>query len=150
MKVAQQARTIDVLPTILDLMKGKPPTACQGTLTPAFAGKDVPTTFSYEETLYPKINMGWAELRGVRTTRWKYVRAPKPELYDLLNDPGEKSNVIDSHRTEFQSLNRNWKRSPRRERAATRRFQRVRWMRVLWINSSLWGISQERHRASLS
>ncbi len=104
-KVAQQARTIDVLPTILDLMGGKPPTACQGTtLTPAFAGKDVPTTFSYEETLYPKINMGWAELRGVRTTRWKYVRAPKPELYDLLNDPGEKSNVIDSHRTEFREL----------------------------------------------
>ncbi|MDQ2777638.1 MAG: tetratricopeptide repeat protein [Acidobacteriota bacterium] len=104
-KVTQQVRTIDVLPTILDLMGGKPPAACQGTtLTPSFRGKHVTTTYSYEETLYPKMNMGWAELRGVRTDRWKYVRAPKPELYDLLHDPGEKNNVIDAHPEELRRL----------------------------------------------
>jgi hypothetical protein len=27
--------------------------------------------------------MGGAELRGIRTARWKYIRAPRPELYDL-------------------------------------------------------------------
>ena len=104
-KVTQQARTIDVLPTILDLMGGKPPAGCQGTsLTPSFAGKSVPTTYSYEETLYPKMNMGWAELRGVRTNRWKYILAPKPELYDLLADPGETSNVAAAHRAELGEL----------------------------------------------
>ena len=104
-RVAQQTRTIDVLPTILELMGGKTPASCQGvSLTPAFSGKSVPTTYSYEETLYPKMNMGWAELRGIRTARWKYVRAPKPELYDLAQDPGEKTNVIEARPKEFQEL----------------------------------------------
>ena len=38
--------------------------------------------------------MGWAELRGIRTNGWKYIQAPKPELYDLVKDPGETTNVI--------------------------------------------------------
>jgi choline-sulfatase len=105
LRVKHQARTIDALPTILDVMGGKPPRECEGsTLVPAFSGKDVPTTYSYEETLYPKMNMGWAELRGIRTPQWKYIRAPKPELYDLVQDPGEKANIIDSHPQEFRDL----------------------------------------------
>lgn len=101
-RVSQQARTIDVLPTILELLGGKPPAICQGvSLIPGFSGGNVATTFSYEETLYPKMNMGWAELRGIRTARWKYIRAPKPELYDLAQDPGETTNVIYAHPKEF-------------------------------------------------
>jgi tetratricopeptide (TPR) repeat protein len=56
------------------------------------------------ETLFQKINMGWAELRGIRTNRWKYVRAPHPELYDLLQDPGEKADIAGSHPAEMQQL----------------------------------------------
>ena len=105
LRVKQQVRTIDVLPTVLDLMGGKPPAACQGTtLLPAFAGKQLPAVYSYAESLYPKMNMGWAELRGIRTAHWKYIRAPKPELYDLTQDPGETTNVIDSHPQEFHEL----------------------------------------------
>jgi choline-sulfatase len=105
LRVKQQARTIDLLPTLLALAGGKPPQGVQGvSLAPAFTGKDVPTTWSYAETLFPKINMGWAELRGIRTNRWKYVRAPKPELYDLSQDPAEAANVIASHPAEAQEL----------------------------------------------
>ncbi|HSB17789.1 MAG TPA: sulfatase-like hydrolase/transferase [Bryobacteraceae bacterium] len=101
MRVTRQARTIDVLPTILDLMGGKPPGGIQGTsLVPALAGKDVATQHAYAETLYPKMNMGWSELRAVRTLRWKFIRAPKPELYDLSQDPHETANVIDRFPTE--------------------------------------------------
>ena len=103
MRVKQQARTIDFLPTILDLMGGRAPASVQGaSLTPYFRGGDAPTAVSYAETLYPKINMGWAELRGIRTNHWKYIRAPKPELYDLSQDPGEAHNVILSHAPEVQ------------------------------------------------
>ena len=104
-RVRQQARTIDVLPTVLELMGGKAPASVQGvSLTPAFSQHAVQTTYSYEETLYPKMNMGWSELRGIRTARWKYIRAPRPELYDLAQDPGEKANVLDSHPKEFREL----------------------------------------------
>ena len=79
--------------------------ASQGSsLLPALTGKPVDTTYSYAETLYPKINMGWAELRGIRTSKWKYIRAPRSELYDLETDPGETRNVFESHRNEAQRL----------------------------------------------
>lgn len=48
--------------------------------------------------------MGWSELRAIRTDRWKYVRAPRPELYDLIADPGEKTNVIAGHPAEVQEF----------------------------------------------
>ncbi len=104
-KVAQQVRTIDVLPTVLDLLGGTPPVTVQGTsLKPLFSGKPVASTYSYQETVYPKMNMGWADLEGVRTDKWKYVRAPRPELYDLLHDPAETHNVIDDHPAELKEL----------------------------------------------
>jgi choline-sulfatase len=104
-RVKQQARTIDFLPTILDLVGAKLPGNVQGSsLVPTFAGKSVPTDISYEETLYPKMNMGWAELTGIRTHQWKYIRAPRSELYDLSSDPGELRNVIQEHPAEVQRM----------------------------------------------
>jgi tetratricopeptide (TPR) repeat protein len=38
--------------------------------------------------------LGWAELRAIRSNKWKYVRAPRSELYDLETDPAESENVI--------------------------------------------------------
>jgi arylsulfatase A-like enzyme/Flp pilus assembly protein TadD len=105
LRIRQQAREIDLLPTVLDLLGGKASSAVQGaSLVPAFSGKTVPTRYSYEETLYPKINMGWSELRGIHTAHWMYVRASRPELYDLDRDPGELKNVIDSHPKKYREL----------------------------------------------
>ncbi len=112
--VQQQAREIDLLPTVLDLMGGQPSTAAQGTsLVPAFSGKPVASNDSYEETLYPKINMGWSELRGIHTAHWMYIRAPRPELYDLDRDPGELNNVINAHPKEYRELDAQLKKTSR-------------------------------------
>jgi arylsulfatase A-like enzyme/tetratricopeptide (TPR) repeat protein len=103
MRIKRQVRSIDFLPTLLELMGGKAPDQVQGTsLVPTLSGKLVATGVSYAETLYPKMNMGWAELRSIRTDRWKYVRAPRPELYDLTQDPGETTNVIQQHPAESE------------------------------------------------
>jgi arylsulfatase A-like enzyme/Flp pilus assembly protein TadD len=100
----QQARTIDLLPTLLDLIGIKTPDGLDGTsLAPTFQGREV-AAYSYAETMFPKLNMGWAELRGIRTSRWKYIRAPKPELYDLVQDPAETQNVIAGHPDEVKDL----------------------------------------------
>lgn len=103
--VSEQARTIDLLPTVLSLLNGDVPAASQGVdLIPAIQGKSVAPTVSYGESLYPKTNMGWAELRSIRTLRWKYIRAPRSELYDLQNDPEERTNVIQKHAEEARQL----------------------------------------------
>jgi choline-sulfatase len=113
-RVRQQAREIDLLPTILDLLGGRASSAVQGTsLVPTFTGKRVPSTYSYEETLYPKINMGWAILRGIHTADWMYVRAPRPELYNLNQDPGELNNVIEAHPKEYRELEGELKKASR-------------------------------------
>ena len=105
LRIKQQVRNIDLLPTVLELAGSKVPEGIAGTsITPAFSGKNVPTDICYLETLFPKINMGWAELRGIRTNRWKYVRAPRPELYDLSQDSGEKVNIASSHAADVQEL----------------------------------------------
>lgn len=104
-RVKEQARTIDLLPTIIDLLGGAAPAGVEGSsLVPLFSGKDAGTGISYGETLFPKINMGWAELRAIRTNQWKYIRAPKPELYDLSRDPKETNNVLAEHAPEVRKL----------------------------------------------
>ena len=98
MRVKGQARTIDFLPAVMELLGGPAPAGVEGSsLTPFFQGKEANSAISYAETLFPKITMGWAELRGLRTNQWKYIRAPKPELYDLGRDPAETRNVLAEH-----------------------------------------------------
>ena len=53
------------------------------------------TGTSYAETYLPLLACGWSEMKSIRTDRWKFILAPKPELYDLARDPLEKDNVID-------------------------------------------------------
>jgi arylsulfatase A-like enzyme/Flp pilus assembly protein TadD len=104
-RVRQQVRSIDLLPTVMAMLGGSVPANVQGVnLEPTFSGGNVPTEISYAETLYPKIAMDWAELRGIRTNRWMYVRAPKPELYDLTADPAESTNIIAQHPAEVQKF----------------------------------------------
>lgn len=52
---------------------------------------------AYMETFTPFLEYGWSDLRAVRAANWKYIRAPRPELYDLDEDPGETENVLAAH-----------------------------------------------------
>jgi tetratricopeptide (TPR) repeat protein len=51
----------------------------------------------YAETLAPRLDFGWSDLRAWRDGRYKYIRAPRPELYDLQADPEETRNVAGAH-----------------------------------------------------
>jgi arylsulfatase A-like enzyme/Tfp pilus assembly protein PilF len=48
---------------------------------------------AYSETLYPFSSFGWSPLHSLETTRYHYIDAPEPELYDLQADPDEKNNL---------------------------------------------------------
>jgi arylsulfatase A-like enzyme/Flp pilus assembly protein TadD len=50
----------------------------------------------YAESYYPRNSFGWHELRAVITPQFKYIGAPRPELYDLKKDPDEKNNLAAS------------------------------------------------------
>jgi tetratricopeptide (TPR) repeat protein len=41
----------------------------------------------------PKEAYGWSAMKGWRDRRWKYVEAPRPELFDLVEDPREQRNL---------------------------------------------------------
>ena len=47
----------------------------------------------YAESLVPLLHFGWSDLRVLREGRFKYIQAPRPELYDLQDDPGETTNL---------------------------------------------------------
>ncbi|MGH9338881.1 MAG: tetratricopeptide repeat protein, partial [Acidobacteriota bacterium] len=104
--VAQQVRSIDLMPSILDYLGISAGEQVQGTtLLPAMTdGKRVRTDYAYMETLYPKTHMGWSELRAMRTDDWKLVVAPRPELYRLSSDRDESRNIIDDHSREADRL----------------------------------------------
>jgi len=103
--IQTQVRSIDLLPTVAEFLSLSANAAVQGTsLWPLIEqGKQMTgkgSNYAYIETLYPKTFMNWSELRGMRTDRWKFILAPKPELYDLEHDPTETANVIDQHPAE--------------------------------------------------
>ena len=50
---------------------------------------------AYSETTYPFSLFGWSPLHALENERYHFVEAPRPELYDLANDPGETKNIAD-------------------------------------------------------
>ena len=71
--VVEQARTIDLLPTILDLLGVPVPASLDGTsLKPTFLGIEAPSRTVFGETDYP-LRFGWAPLRSVRRDGFKFI-----------------------------------------------------------------------------
>jgi choline-sulfatase len=84
-------RTIDILPTVLDMVGiTQKPQLSGESLKPLFTG-EAPSRVALAETDYP-LRFGWAPLRSVRTETFKFIEAPRPEFYDLKADPAELHN----------------------------------------------------------
>ncbi len=92
--VAGTVRLVDVAPTALALLGLPALTAGTTTGTNLAAslvkgGPPVPSATTYAESLTPLTHYQWSDLRVLREGPWKYILAPRPELYDLASDPGE-------------------------------------------------------------
>jgi len=89
--VGSAVRLVDVAPTVLaTLGLAGEANAMQGRdLTPWMRGKEDGDLDALVETFYPRENFGWSELVGLISGPWKFIQAPRPELYDLVRDPGE-------------------------------------------------------------
>jgi arylsulfatase A-like enzyme/Tfp pilus assembly protein PilF len=95
--VNAQVRSIDLMPTIAAVAGASAPKV-DGLNVMPFVGGAVPRdpAPSYAETFYPKWHFGWSELKSVRVGDWKYIDAPKPELYDMRTDASERKNAVDA------------------------------------------------------
>ena len=56
---------------------------------------DAREVYAYAESMTPSLQFGWSALHCLRSTRYKLIQAPRPELFDLARGPGEETNVFD-------------------------------------------------------
>jgi len=99
-RVTEAGGLIDVAPTILDFLHIAAP--------PSFEGVSLLSGVSermvYGESIYPQETFGWAALRSLESRGYKYIDAPRAELYDLSKDPGERVNILPAHPAEARSI----------------------------------------------
>jgi arylsulfatase A-like enzyme/Tfp pilus assembly protein PilF len=94
--VDEQVRSVDVVPTIADLLGVTLKESVDGeSVVPVMRGnaRRDPSP-AYAETFYPRLHYGWSELRSVRAGGWKYIDAPRPELYNMKTDAAEVRNAL--------------------------------------------------------
>ena len=100
-RVADPVRSVDLMPTVLDLMGIPAPRGIRGvSLVPLMTGARTTMDLeAYAEALYALHHFGWSELRAWRVGRYKAIDAPRPEFYDLARDPHETTNLYAERRT---------------------------------------------------
>lgn len=92
-RVAGVAGQVDLAATLLDLA-GLPADGMDGvSLRPAIDTGRTLARPVYSETFYPRYHFGWSELLSATEDRYRFIRAPRSELYDRLRDPREQQDL---------------------------------------------------------
>src|SRR5262249_50470451 len=95
-RVADVVQHVDLVPTILDLVKAPLPGGLRGRslkpLLEGIAGMTPPLV--YAQATYGRDHFGAAPIVSAMDGRYHYIRAPQEELYDLERDPGETRNLV--------------------------------------------------------
>jgi len=96
--VNEPVRSIDLAPTLLELLGAPALSAPHArsllSVVRGDGGERAPAV--HAETLLPKFYMNWAPLRALVDERYKLIDAPRPELYDLQQDPRETQNLYEA------------------------------------------------------
>lgn len=95
--VPAPVQLIDVLPTIMSIVGVKTNSAGRSLLA------NGSTRRIYSESLYPRIHLGWSDLRSLIDDEFHFIDAPKPELY-TITDTAERQNVIAGNRRVYASM----------------------------------------------
>ncbi|HSP16479.1 MAG TPA: sulfatase-like hydrolase/transferase [Thermoanaerobaculia bacterium] len=96
---------IDVFRTIVEQTDTKPPQQhndARSLLAMLDAG--APVRSVYSETFYPRFHFGWSDLHSLIDGQHHYIRAPIPELFDVVNDPAEKKNALEENRRVYTAM----------------------------------------------
>jgi tetratricopeptide (TPR) repeat protein len=98
--VAAPVALTDVFPSVAEAVGLTAPPGLWGR---SLLGKPEPRSV-YSETLYPRIHLGWSDLASLVDARSHYIESPRPELYDIVADPGEKNDLAPGLPPAFRSL----------------------------------------------
>jgi len=103
-------QSIDIMPTVLDLLNITIPAQAQGiSLVSMIENKeDAP----HNEYVYGELHLS-SGLVSVRSKEWKYIvdlKENKTELYDLINDPGETNNLATIRKDVVQIFEREFEK----------------------------------------
>ena len=103
--VKAPAQLIDLFPTVTKLVGIRTPATLKGLplidllREPAPAARRI-----YSETFYPRIHLGWSELRSLIDGRYHYIEGPRSELYEMATDPGERNDLSAAQRRVAASM----------------------------------------------
>jgi len=91
-------RTIDIAPTILGLIDAPALREAQGVNLASLVrgGTTDPALAAYAESMEGHYNFNLSPLRALRIGVWKYVKAPRAELFHLAEDPHERNDQMSS------------------------------------------------------
>ncbi|MGH9501906.1 MAG: sulfatase-like hydrolase/transferase [Terriglobales bacterium] len=92
-RVARPVETVAVAPTLLRLAGIEGNMQKQFALPDLLAGAAENEGEAYSESFYSFSSFGWSPLHALETSRYHYIEAPIPELYDVTVDPQEKNNL---------------------------------------------------------
>jgi arylsulfatase A-like enzyme/Flp pilus assembly protein TadD len=98
-RVSATASLVDLAPTLIDSLGQTPPQSMQGrSLLPLIGNPHPESRSSLATGDHSERSFGWSALVSLRSANQLYVRAPRPELYDLSSDPGSKTNLYTDNR----------------------------------------------------
>jgi arylsulfatase A-like enzyme/predicted Zn-dependent protease len=105
-RVSDLVQHIDVVPTVLDFVKAPIPGQLRGrSLKPLLEGNErLRPAPVYSEALYARYHFGWSELTALTDERYRYIKAPRQELYDLERDRKERTNLVDERAQAAQAM----------------------------------------------
>lgn len=93
-RIDAPASLADLAPTLLEVTGLGPLSGADGvSLAPLLAGGDAPPRAVFAESHLSQLEFGWSGLRAVVEGDTKMIQAPRPELYDLDQDPGEQQDL---------------------------------------------------------
>src|SRR5581483_8981048 len=94
-RVDEPVSLLGVAPSILQFLRIAAPPSFQGKPLPGLGPRATNPEGQpvYSESVYSHNHFGTSGLFSVRVGNYKYIHAPKPELYDLAVDPGEQHNL---------------------------------------------------------
>jgi choline-sulfatase len=102
-RVRSRASLVDIAPTILEIAGVPIPSQMQGQSLQRIA-KSASDQAVYSVSDFPQRAFGWSALESWRAGKYLYIRAPKPELYDLSADPGATHNLAQISKATLETM----------------------------------------------